>query len=261
MKTIRPPAVAGAFYPADARLLQRTVLDYLRTAVSPGAVPKAIIAPHAGYVYSGPVAATAYARLRSARGRINRVVLLGPAHWVAFDGLAVSHADAFRTPLGVVPVDQPAMASILTLPQVCVHDEAHAREHSLEVHLPFLQTVLETCTIVPLVVGQATPKAVGEVLEQLWDGPDTVIIVSSDLSHDHDYHTAQTLDRATSCAIEALQPQEVSPEGACGCYPIRGLLHVARHQGLHASTLDLRNSGDTAGPRHRVVGYGAYVFV
>jgi AmmeMemoRadiSam system protein B len=260
MTSVRQPAVAGLFYPDDPRALRAMIADFLAAAPETGAVPKAIIAPHAGYIYSGPIAATAYARLRPARGRIARVVLLGPAHRLGFRGLALASADYFATPLGRIAVDREVLARIATLPQVRVMDTAHAQEHSLEVHLPFLQEVLGDFRLVPLVVGEATAEEVAEVLEALWDGPQTLIVVSSDLSHYHDYRTAQRLDRATSQAIEQLRPQDIGYEAACGRNPVNGLLTVARKRGLKVRTVDLRNSGDTAGARDRVVGYGAYVF-
>lgn len=260
MATTRPPAVAGTFYPSDARALRQTVSDYLASVKEAGTVPKAIIAPHAGYVYSGPIAATAYARLIPARARITRVVLLGPAHRVWLEGLALPEADGFASPLGLVPLDKEAMARVVDLPQVCVSKAAHAQEHSLEVHLPFLQMVLDAFTLVPFVVGKAGPQEVGEVLEALWGGPETLIVVSSDLSHYQDYASARAMDEATSKAIEALRPEDIRGEQACGRFPVRGLLHVARKKGLRAQTIDLRNSGDTAGPKAEVVGYGAYVF-
>jgi AmmeMemoRadiSam system protein B len=260
MTTIRPPAVAGAFYPARADELRATITADLRGAHATGPTPKAIIAPHAGYIYSGPVAASAYAHLTQARGSVRRVALLGPAHWVALTGLAASSAEAFTTPLGLVPIDRPALARVLALPQVQILDEAHAREHSLEVHLPFLQEVLDDFTLIPLVVGKAAPEEVSAVLDVLWGGPETLIIISSDLSHYYDYNTAWRLDQATSRAIEALRPQDIGAEQACGRTPINGLLGAARTHGLYARTVDLRNSGDTAGPRDEVVGYGAYVF-
>lgn len=261
MHTVRAPAVAGLFYPADARELRVQVRALLAAAEpATGPEPKAVIAPHAGYVYSGPVAASLYARLAPARDRIRRVVLLGPAHRVAFDGLALSSAAAFTTPLGDVPLDTAACARLLDLPQVRILDEAHRAEHSLEVQLPFLQEVLTEFTLVPLVVGDATPAEVSEVIDTLWGGPETLIVISSDLSHYHDYATARRLDAATSRAIEALRPQDIRYEDACGRNPVNGLLLSARSHGLRAHTLDLRNSGDTAGPRDRVVGYGAYAF-
>lgn len=260
MASVRNPAVAGLFYPDDPRELHAMVRDFLGAVHATGTVPKAIIAPHAGYIYSGPIAASAYARIQPARGRITRVVLLGPAHRVGFRGLALSSADCFQTPLGRITVDQEAVKKISALPQVHVMDAAHMQEHSLEVHLPFLQEALGEFSLVPLVVGDAEPNDVAEVLDTLWGGPETLIVISSDLSHYHDYETAQKQDRATSQAIEQLRPDDIEYDSACGRNPVNGLLHVARRLGLKAKTVDLRNSGDTAGDRARVVGYGAYVF-
>lgn len=264
MSSIRPPAVAGMFYPADGRELQTMVADFLREAATrvptKTSPPKAIIVPHAGFIYSGPVAASAYARLLPAHGRIRRVVLLGPSHRVPLRGLATSSADYFDTPLGRIPLDHSAIAKVNQLPQVHMLDQAHALEHSLEVQLPFLQTVLGEFELVPLVVGDASPEEVTEVLETLWGGAETLIVISSDLSHYHDYDTARHLDNATSRAIEALQPEKIHGENACGARAVDGLLNYARKHKLSVETVDLRNSGDTAGPRDQVVGYGAYVF-
>ncbi len=260
MVQVRRPAVAGLFYPDEARVLRADIERYLQAAQTGGVVPKAIIAPHAGYVYSGPVAASAYVRLRPARGTVTRVVLLGPAHRVAFRGLALSSAEKFATPFGTIEIDKQAAAEIADLPQVRVLDQAHAQEHSLEVHLPFLQEVLGDFKLVPLVVGDVEAYEVSEVLEKLWGGPETLIVISSDLSHYHDYATARQMDGATSRAIEALRYEDIDYDHACGRNPVSGLLHLARKIGLHAHTIDLRNSGDTAGPRDQVVGYGAYVF-
>jgi AmmeMemoRadiSam system protein B len=260
MSKIRKPAVAGQFYPADPDDLRAVIARYLQEAPAGVPAPKAMIVPHAGYLYSGPVAASAYACLAAARHRVTSVVLLGPAHWVLLHGLAASHATFFATPLGMIPVDEHLIDAVTVLPQVHIMEEAHASEHSLEVQLPFLQEVLNDFSLVPLVVGEATPEEVGEVLDTLWDGAETCVVISSDLSHYYEYHAAQRIDRATSRAIEALRPQDIRAEQACGRHAVRGLLQVARQRGLHAMTLDLRNSGDTAGPRDRVVGYGAYVF-
>jgi len=262
MSRVREPAVAGIFYPADAPALRREVARCLAEAVpdtAGGPPPKAIIAPHAGYIYSGPVAGSAYARLKPLRGRIRRVVLLGPAHRVGFRGLAASGAEAFRTPLGDLPVDRAALRALGDLPQVREYDTAHALEHSLEVHLPFLQEVLGEFQIVPLVVGDSEAAEVAEVLERLWGGPETLVVISSDLSHYQDYASARTRDADTSRAIETLQPEAIDYEDACGRNPVNGLLLVARRHGYVVETIDLRNSGDTAGSRDRVVGYGAYV--
>ena len=260
--SIRQPAVAGRFYPSDPGELRETVDALLGQASSePDAtVPKALIAPHAGYIYSGPVAASAYALWRPARVTLRRVIMLGPSHWVAFEGLALSSHSAFQTPLGLVPIDPGAAELLCLLPQVSVLDEGHGREHSLEVQLPFLQRVLAHFQIIPLVVGDAEPEAVAEVLEALWGGSETGIVISSDLSHYHTYPIARECDRQTAHVIEALDPDQLTPAQACGGHPIRGLLLAASRHHLSARTLDLRNSGDTAGPRDQVVGYGAFAF-
>ncbi len=262
MSHIRPAAVAGMFYPANAAELDAAIgalLDHAGTR-PPGRPPKAIIAPHAGYIYSGPVAAEAYACLAPFAADIHRVVLIGPCHRVPLRGIAVSSADAFATPLGPVPIDGSARAAVLELPQVSVFDATHAEEHCLEVHLPFLQKVLRDFAIVPLVAGQAGADEVAEVLDRLWGGPETVIVVSSDLSHYLDYDSARALDAATCHAIEALKERDIGVDQACGRVAIAGLLTLARRRGLVARTLDVRNSGDTAGDRRRVVGYGAWLF-
>lgn len=260
MARIRRPAVAGRFYPEGARALAAAVQGFLRDAGSPDEeAPKALIAPHAGYVYSGPVAGSAYAHLSAVRGRIERVVLLGPAHRVAVRGLAAPDADAFATPLGEVRLDAEAIQRALALPQVTVLDAAHALEHSLEVQLPFLQERLGDFSLVPLVVGDATPEEVEAVIELLWGGPETLVVVSSDLSHYHDYASARRMDAGTTRAIEALDPDAIGFDDACGRLPVQGLLRAARRHGLRARAVDVRSSGDTAGPRDSVVGYGAYV--
>lgn len=258
MPPIRPAAVAGRFYPDDREQLTAMVQGLLGVAQTSLAAPKALIAPHAGYVYSGPIAANAYARLWGARAIIKRVVLVGPSHHFPLHGLAVCGAEAFASPLGQLPVDKDAIAAVTGLPGVTRCDRAHTLEHSLEVQLPFLQTVLEDFTLVPLVVGDSPPQTVGRVLETLWGGRETLIIVSSDLSHFHDYETAVRVDGATARAIEALRLEDIDYPHACGRDPIRGLLYTARRKDLSAQTIDLRNSADTAGPPHRVVGYGAF---
>ncbi len=256
---VRPPAVAGMFYPADPDALRRQVLEYLAAARTDEPAPKALIVPHAGYIYSGPVAAAGYATLLNRHHPIRRVVLLGPDHRVGFRGIATPTVDYFETPLGRVPLDTETIAALNRLPQVVPFDPAHAGEHSLEVHLPFLQLTLgDEFELVPLVVSGATPEEVAEVLEAVWDGPETLIVVSSDLSHYHDYATARRLDAATAAAIESLQPERLASDNACGYLPVRGLLEVARRKGLQVRRLDLRNSGDTAGPKDQVVGYGAW---
>ncbi|MCB8943895.1 MAG: AmmeMemoRadiSam system protein B [Ardenticatenaceae bacterium] len=252
---IRKTAVAGQFYPAQPDQLQAMIRGFLAQASGSGPTPKAIIAPHAGYRFSGPIAAAAYARLQGAS--FQRVLLLGPAHTVRLQGIAASSAEVFATPLGEVVVAVTAVQTSLTLPSVQLMDEAHLREHGLEVHLPFLQMVCPGFELVPFVVGVVETADLTHLLTTLYT-PHTLIVISSDLSHYYDYHTAQQLDRTTSQAIEQLQPAAV--EQACGRYPICGLLQFARQHHWQAQTIDLRNSGDTGGPRDRVVGYGAYIF-
>src|SRR5258706_4890698 len=259
MPAIRPPAVAGLFYPREPTRLAETVTALLDGAsLDDRPAPKAGIVPHAGYVYSGPIAATAYVRLRPLRDRIAHVVLLGPAHRVWIDGLAVSGADAFATLLGIVRVDDGLRRRVLAHRAVRVDDRAHAAEHSLEVQLPFLQRTLGRFTVLPLAVGDARPADVAAVLDLVWGGPETLVVVSSDLSHYHDYASAHARDARTADAIVAGQPESVSDDDACGARPIRGLLVAARRHGLGVRLLDLRSSGDTAGDRERVVGYGAF---
>ena len=255
----RRAAVAGTFYPGDALQLQSMITQWLEaipTRTQPA--PKAIIAPHAGYVYSGPVAAQGYASLRAGRGTIRRVVLLGPAHRLAIEGLAWPDNTGFVTPLGEVPLDRRALEFLRNLPQVSVNTAAHAQEHSLEVQLPFLQSILEHFSLLPLVVGRASAAQVAEVLERLWGGEETLIVISSDLSHYLPYASAQACDRASVQRLLALQP--LHAHEACGATPVNGLLMAARRHGLQASLLDLRNSGDTAGDPARVVGYAAVAF-
>ncbi len=260
MTAIREPAVAGLFYPENVDLLQHSLNEMLSKVSMIDLEPRAIIAPHAGYIYSGEVAASAYKLLEPMKDTIRRVVLLGPAHRVAISGCALSGADYFRTPLGDIPVDTEAMQNLLQNPNVQLSDLAHQAEHSLEVHLPFLQTVLDEFLLVPVVVGQMDANAVMEVLELFWGDPATFFVISSDLSHFHSYHSAQEIDQQTTLAIEQLHFDHISGEMACGAYPVNGLLKLAKKHHLKCQTLDLRNSGDTAGDKSRVVGYGAYAF-
>jgi hypothetical protein len=256
---VRPAAVAGSFYPADARELRSEVDTFLDVFVaSDEPRPKALIVPHAGYVYSGPTAGAAYARLKPLRGTIERVVLLGPAHRGWVDGIAVSSADGFVTPLGVVPVDDALRRRALAFPRVRIGDRAHASEHALEVQLPFLQRVLGEIAVLPLVVGDASTDDVAQVLDAVWGGNETLVVVSSDLSHYHDYDTARRLDARTAAAIVAGNGDAIKDDDACGARPVRGLLETAGHRGLGIRLIDLRTSGDTAGDRDSVVGYGAF---
>ena len=263
MARTRPPAVAGTFYPGFPRALEDAVRAYLAQAeaeapTSIGSTPQALIAPHAGYVYSGPVAASAYSRIAPRAGEIRRVVLIGPAHRVWVRGLAAPEADAFETPLGRIAIDRAALDRVLALPQVAASDAPHAREHSLEVHLPFLQVLLGDFALVPLVAGDASGGEVAQVLAALWGGPETLVLVSTDLSHYHDYATARRIDAATTRAIETCAAESIDSEQACGYVGLQGLLLFARNRGLRVRALDVRNSGDTAGSRDSVVGYGSY---
>ncbi len=250
--TIRRAAVAGMFYPADGEELRQTVELLLAQSPQPDAPPpKAMVVPHAGYVYSGPVAATAYARLLKKGERIHRVVLLGPAHYHPLAGLATHSAQAFETPLGRVPLEHPGAVRFL--------DAAHQREHSLETQLPFLQVALRDFRLVPIVVGEASAADVAEVIEGLWGGEETLIVVSTDLSHYHDAQSARKLDRATADEIVALRAAALGYDSACGRHALAGLLIALKHRGLGLECIDLRNSADTAGDPDRVVGYGAFV--
>lgn len=258
----RPAAVAGQFYPADSAELGATVNAMLAQAAAQipadEPVPKALIAPHAGYIYSGPVAASAYARLASLKGRIEKVVLLGPSHRVGFKGIATCSAAAYASPLGDVPIDRATLDRLALMPEVGELDAAHAQEHSLEVHLPFLQAVLGSFRLVPLVVGDASPALVAAALDSCWGGPETLIVISTDLSHYLDYETCRAIDAKSVAAIEALNFNGLGRDQACGRVPVGGLLDCAKRRGMHIKTLDVRNSGDTAGGRGRVVGYGAW---
>ncbi len=259
---VRQPAVAGMFYPADAKMLRQAIAEFLKTSVSSPLTeqPKALIAPHAGYVYSGAVAGQAYAQLMAQAEIIRRVILLGPSHRVPVHGLALPRADWFATPLGEVPVDQDAVRRLAGMPQVVVNEAAHAFDHSLEVQLPFLQTVLHEFWVVPLAVGDATAEEIADVLEALWGGPETLIVVSSDLSHYLPYAQAKQIDRDTVGRV--LRGRQLdSLERACGALPINGLLLTARRHNLTPKLLSDCNSGDTGGDRQSVVGYAAIEFL
>jgi len=257
---VRAPAVAGSFYPFAVAELQSQLDGMLAfTPSTEPLMPKALIAPHAGYIYSGPVAASAYAALRPFHKNITRVVLLGPTHRKAVRGLALPTASAFATPLGQVAVDADAATALHAMKQVCTSEEVHALEHSLEVHLPFLQRVIDRFKLVPLAVGDASTEEVAQVLNALWGGDETLIIVSSDLSHYLPYDQARMLDEQTARMILGLEPR-LDHQRACGATPVNGLLRVARERGLRPQLLDLRNSGDTAGDRNQVVGYASFAF-
>jgi AmmeMemoRadiSam system protein B len=258
---LRKPAVAGSFYPAEPDRLRQQVVELLadaRTALK--ITPKALIAPHAGYIYSGQIAAVAFATLFGSASTFSRIVLIGPAHYIAIRGVALLTLDAFETPLGRVPVDHDGFNEINGLPFVSWNDAPHAPEHALEVELPFLQIVLPSFSLLPLVVGDATAHEVAQVLARLWGGPETLLVISSDLSHYHGYESARRLDAATAAAIENGDWASLGPGRACGYLPIAGLLIEANRRNLKAQRLSLCNSGDTAGSRDQVVGYGAWMF-
>jgi MEMO1 family protein len=261
MQAIRPAAVAGLFYPGDAAALRPTV-DRLVADALPheGPTPRAVIAPHAGFIYSGAIAARAYAAAAPWRGLARRVIVAGPAHRAYVPGIAIPSVAAFSTPLGTIALDTGAMRVLGDLPWVETSDRAHALEHCIEVQLPFLQRVLGEFELVPMLVGDATPAQVAHALEAVWDEPGSVLVVSSDLSHYMPWAAARQRDAATAGTILRLEAT-LLPEDACGAAPINGLLQVARARGLEARVLDVRNSGDTAGDRDRVVGYGAFEFV
>ena len=261
MNQIRQPAVAGMFYPADKQLLIRDIHEYLdQVKIEQDSVPKALVVPHAGYMYSGPIAASAYKQLIPVKDKIKRVILFGPSHRVAFHGLAAPQVDFFNTPLGNIAIDHQTIEQVADLPQVILSDQAHLQEHSLEVQLPFLQEILSDFSLVPFVVGEADRFEVAEVIEKLWGDEDTLIVISTDLSHYHSYNEAKQMDQDTSDAIVNLKPEQIEYDDACGRNGLNGMITVAEEKQLVADILDLRNSGDTAGDKSRVVGYGAYVF-
>jgi MEMO1 family protein len=263
--SVRPAAVAGYFYPDEPDELRSMVQGFLGEGAAIGSaddrplVPKAIIAPHAGYKYSGAVAGRAWSTVAPARGRIDRVVLVGPAHRVRLVGIGVPSVDLLDTPLGPVPVAGDLRERALAMPGVVVSDEAHAPEHSLEVHLPFIwETLGATVSVLPLVVGLVEPALLGDILDEVWGGEETLVVASTDLSHYHDDDTAKRIDGETVELILAGNVDEITHDRACGAWPLRGLLLAAEHRGLAAQLLAVCTSGDTAGPRDRVVGYGAF---
>ncbi|MCF7827171.1 MAG: AmmeMemoRadiSam system protein B [Candidatus Marinimicrobia bacterium] len=259
-KTTRAPAVAGMFYPADSDVLQLQVNEFIHEKTHEAtAVPKAIIVPHAGTIYSGSIAAAAYRTLLQYRHVIRKVILLGPAHRVYLNGLALPTVDQFQTPLGEINLDTKTIKRLVAeFPQISFSDRAHAEEHSLEVQLPFLQEILASFRLIPFVVGETSQHQVAEVIDHLWGGEECLIVISTDLSHFHNYKEAVTLDHMTAALIESFQGDQLEDGSACGRFPLRGLLHIAQHKNMSIQRLDLRNSGDTAGRKDQVVGYGAW---
>ena len=259
MKHTRPPAVAGSFYPGNQSDLASTIDELVAHSESQFSQPaKAFIVPHAGYQYSGSTAAEVYSLIEKQKKKVNRVVLLGPCHRVWTQGIAIPSCDSFSTPLGEIPLDKKTLAELSHLPQVDVYDAPHEQEHSLEVQLPFLQRVLDDFSLIPLAVGDATPSEVAKVLTDLWELPNTIFLISSDLSHFLTYEVAQNVDQHTTQRILAKDYMSLDHKMACGCTPIQGLLQVAKEKSLNITLLKQCNSGDTAGDKSRVVGYAAY---
>lgn len=256
----RAPAVAGIFYPDKPQELAAAVKAYLADANAPAraGAPKAIVAPHAGYIYSGPIAGTAYASLAQATTPVSRVVLVGPSHRLAFPGVATSAASAFESPVGPLHLDRDLVTALVDKRLAREFDAAHKSEHSLEVQLPFIKHLFPEAHLIPLLAGDEDWRAMAQAIEHVWGGDETVFVVSSDLSHYHDYATAKNLDSETAALMEGLAAGDIGVEQACGATALNALLAVAASKGLHCTTLDLRSSGDTAGPRERVVGYGAF---
>ena len=256
--SIRPTAVAGSFYPKQASELNTLLDKYLSLETVKIASPKAIIAPHAGYIYSGETAASIYSNIEQIKDKVRRVVLLGPTHRVYVKGIALPSNTHFASPLGNVSIDTQSLNKISKHSFVDYIDEAHAQEHSLEVHIPFLQKVLNNFVLLPILVGEASPGQVAIILNELWGGEETLIVISSDLSHFLDYETAAKTDNKTTQLIENFDYEHIGSKQACGCMPMRGLLKLAQEKNMSIQTVDVRNSGDTAGTKDRVVGYGAY---
>ncbi len=256
--SVRPPAVAGLFYPDDAGELREAVSEYLRQHSAPATPsPKALIVPHAGYIYSGGVAAAAYATVASLRRAVRRIVLIGPSHRVYLRGMALPTAASFATPLGRIEIDGELKSLLLQRGDVVEADAPHAQEHCLEVQLPFLQMLFDDFTLLPVVLGSIAPEHVAAALAQVWGDATTLVLVSSDLSHYHGYEEARQIDAATSAAI-LRRDATLAGEQACGAVGINGLLYLAGQRQLEVCEIARCNSGDTAGDRSRVVGYGAF---
>ena len=251
--------VAGLFYPAEPKELREMIEVFISNAKVAQNLTRAIIAPHAGYVYSGPIAGSAYRALYSSKETIKNVVIMSPSHNISFDGVATHSADSFSTPLGDLHVNKEIKETISNLPFVKELDNAFIREHALEVHLPFIQHTLPQAKIVPLIVGHTYPEEIQMLLETLWPDPTNAFVISSDLSHFLSYVQAQKIDSLTAKQIEKLLYKEIHHEQCCGFFPLRGLLKFAKEHGLKITALDLRNSADTAGDKGRVVGYGSFI--
>jgi len=257
---LRTAAVADQFYPADRGQLAAQVTDLLQNSNPYPIQPKALIVPHAGYVYSGRTAGLAFSLLKSSKNVINKIVILGPCHRVYLKGAAIPRCEFFETPLGNVPLDIDCLAKLSQFPQVSISEEAHILEHSIEVQLPFLQSIFSDFKLIPIVIGDISGQQLTEVINYLWGNEQTLIVVSSDLSHFLDYQSAIALDNQTTKAIESFQPDKISREAACGGEGIKALLNLAQKNHLHVKTLNQCNSADSIGDKNRVVGYGSYAF-
>ncbi len=262
MEFVRTTAVAGAFYPSEPEILSKDIQRYIEETPSVSLpVPKAIIVPHAGYEYSAGVAASAYKLLKSGRKSIKKVVILAPSHKIGFNGMALTKASAYETPLGNVEIDKEMNEQLLALPLVDYLEEAHKSEHSLEVQLPFLKEALDDFKLIPVITGNASPTDVETLLETVWGKKDTLIVISTDLSHYLPYNEACILDNKTKTAIENLDIDSIEQEQACGYVPLKGMLTIAKAKKMQVETLEVKNSGDTSGSKNRVVGYGAWAFL
>jgi AmmeMemoRadiSam system protein B/AmmeMemoRadiSam system protein A len=256
--SIRQAAVAGTFYPADKEELTAMIDSFYANASDQPAVGKALIAPHAGYIYSGEIAASCYAPLRKRKNTISKVVLLGPSHYVGFMGMALPTVDFFTTPLGDIPIDKELHKKAIECEDTFTLDNAHLQEHSLEVHLPFLQKSLESFTLLPVVVGQCDPKLIAKMLHEVWGGPETLIVISTDMSHFKNYQDAQKCDQKTADNIVNFNIESIDHYDACGSAPVLGLLQAIKNK-FKIKLIDIRNSGDTAGDKDRVVGYASFI--
>jgi len=265
---IRHPAVASMFYPGKPADLLNSVRKYLSDADAEQSTVKfkndensvrALIVPHAGYIYSGKIAASAYQLLQRNKYHFKRVLLLGPAHRLCLQGAAFPNEEVFETPLGSIILDKTRMKKLAAeFSWISFNEKAHAEEHSLEVQLPFLQETIADFELLPLVVGEMDSLQIAEMIQQFSTDLETLIVISTDLSHFHNYQTAYEKDALTANAIELLEPQKISSEDACGVYPLRGALVAALQNKWKIHRMGLCNSGDTTGDYGRVVGYGAW---
>lgn len=255
----RKPTVAGLFYPSETDNLSKLITDLLNQK-PPVSFTKMLIVPHAAYQYIGEILAQSYLHLFSRSQQIKTVVLLTPSHHIKFNGIAITSKDCYLTPFGEVIIDSDAMMTLLNFPQVVMFDDAHIKEHSIEIHLPFLQTILPSFSLVPLIIGETNSYNILEILEKLWEQEETLIIASMNLSHYQTYNIAQELDQRTSQAIESLHWQSLQTNQICNIHLISSLLQLAHQKSLTPKTIKVCNSGDLTGIKNRVVGYGAFIF-